>query len=72
MSFLDECKANTRPKQPPIIDGLIAEWPKKDREDFLAACDDRTISTAAIIKVLQRRGITVSYNAIHKYRRERV
>ena len=72
MGFLDECKQNTRPKQQPIMESLIADWAPEEKEEFFAALEDQTISTSAIIKVLKRRGITVSYNAIHKHRRERV
>lgn len=72
MGFLDECKSETRPKQQPIIESLIADWSKKDRDEFEAALDDVTVSTMAIVKVLNRRGTKISYNAVAKYRRERI
>jgi hypothetical protein len=51
------------------VDEILVALSEEDRKDLLAAIQDASISTAAIVRVLRRNGHSLSENAIRNYRR---
>ena len=47
------------------------DLPKDEYAELLAALDDRSITSVAIAKVLTRRGIEITQNAVANHRRGR-
>lgn len=67
MGLVDEAKVLTG--RPTFLDIVKTTLSKQDYAEFIQAMQDRSISSAAISKVLSGRGIKSSEAAIRRWRR---
>lgn len=71
MGLLEEVAAEPRKKgavEACIAARLIATMPSEDRDDLTAALGNAEYTTAAILRVLNRRGIDVRRAALSRHR----
>lgn len=68
MGLLEEMQGESAIKRDRLTE-LLARVAEDERDDLRAALHDRGITTAAIVKVLKRRGIDVTMDMIYGLRR---
>lgn len=69
MRLRDEIAAEKpRYKRGSKIDRIIEQLEGQDREDFVAALQDKSIPNVVIMRVMQRRGFDISDSGISIYR----
>jgi hypothetical protein len=67
--LIDEITAEQpRYKRGTKIDRIIEALEGQDREDFIAALRDKSISNVVIVRVMKRRGFDISESGISTYR----
>lgn len=70
MGFLEETRSETGRVYRNKVDEIKETLSKKDCADFMEALNDITISQAAIVRALQKRGIKIGNGTISNLRRE--
>lgn len=67
--FMDEIKAELAPRsRSPKLDAAYAAMSAEQGKDLLEALADESVPSAAIARVLTRRGHTIGYKAIQAAR----
>lgn len=67
--LLDEIHEDRKPRQK-VLEVILGKLDDEDRSDLMSALLDLAITTSAIHRVLNKRGIKVGYDRISEYRRE--
>jgi hypothetical protein len=69
--LLDEIEAEcaAAPRRRGRIQEIADALDEQDRAEFLAALDNRALSAVAIIRVMKRRGFSLSESVVSNYRR---
>lgn len=70
MGFLEETRSETGRVYRGKIDEIKETLSKKDCADFMEALNDISISQAAIVRALQKRGVRIGTGTISNLRRE--
>lgn len=68
MGLLEEMHGESASKRNRLTE-LLARVAEDERDDLRAALHDRSITAAAIVKVLKRRGVEVTLDMIYGLRR---
>lgn len=73
MGFLEEVKGESlKIKNVSVLPLIENTLGKKEFAEFVTAVNDPTIPCSAIVRVLKKKGVSVSENTIRKYRSENV
>lgn len=64
-----EAESAVAPRRRGRIQEIADALNEQDRAEFLAALDNRALSAVAIIRVMKRRGFSLSESVVSNYRR---
>jgi len=72
MGLLDDIQTETAKRQRPGIDGVLEQLPLEEHDELLAALANPQVPVRAILRVLQKRNVTVTEDRLRGYRRRMV